>query len=237
MAKRLSPAANQITYDFIVQRDGPKCRNCLLPPPQFEGRSKRGEIVVTYGRHDIDHKNNDAGDWRPDNLQLLCRSCNVSKQRAWETYLSVPEPLRPPFEEWFHTDTGASRNSPRVCAQDDLFRPSESPTERVRRIVGHHDEAGPVFHVSVLCEARFRAWMFDALSERILMLKVEAVNGGAEHAGCSPETARRYLAKMCSIAGPLTTIRNQYGRLLVTLRGASASLDPDQVNALTEVLD
>lgn len=51
------------------------------------------------------------------------------------------------------------------------------------------------------CEPRFRHWLYEEMRKKGEMLLHEVINGGAEAAGCSPVTIKRYLAKVCSNVG------------------------------------
>jgi len=51
------------------------------------------------------------------------------------------------------------------------------------------------------CEGTFRKWVWRVIEVENDLPVAELINGGAEVSGCSPQTARRYLDKMCSIAG------------------------------------
>lgn len=63
MPKRFTPRERKIIYDFLVQRDGPRCMGCQKPEEEVE-------LVINH--KDGDRKNN-----HPDNLDLRCRRCNL----------------------------------------------------------------------------------------------------------------------------------------------------------------
>lgn len=57
------------------------------------------------------------------------------------------------------------------------------------------------FKKNAHCEPRFRHWLYEEMRKHGDMLLHEVINGGAEAAGCSPITVKRYLAKVCSNIG------------------------------------
>lgn len=71
----MNKRTRDIVYRFLVQRDGEFCKNCHV-----SGTEK--ELVV-------EHIDNDNSDNDPNNLQLLCRSCNYKKNPR----LAEREPL------------------------------------------------------------------------------------------------------------------------------------------------
>lgn len=104
MPKRFSKVARYVVYQFLCQRDGEQCRDCGAVPtnPISTARIELNSAAggVSYIRSaapqrraekdeitlEIDHFNEDKGNNNPENLQLLCKRCNVAKQnraRSW----------------------------------------------------------------------------------------------------------------------------------------------------------
>jgi len=138
---------------------------------------------------ELDHIDPDAATDHPKNWQLLCNSCNLSRRRRTNHRGIVRE-----------TDN----NSSRQLSLDDV--PESSPTSQAKSAIPYADGSSEM-RASAWFEGNFRAW----LAKNLPIPKSEAVNGGAEAVGCSPETATRYLAKLTSIAGPLTQEQDAHG--------------------------
>ena len=75
-------------------------------------------------------------------------------------------------------------------------------------------EGSPEMQASTFFELTYRTWVLTHLPIK----RTEAINGGAEATGCSVETAARYLAKLTSMAGPLTTTQNDRGIVTIERR-------------------
>lgn len=185
MSNRLSPTTHEMVYRFLTEKFGEMCWNCGARPC---GNQKL----------DIDHIDDDKYNWQPANLQLACRSCNVRKQRHLEQRRKYPE----------FFGEGAP-----------LYSPSEgessSPTAKVRQTLGDVSRGGPVFHANALMEPTFRSHLLDRLNQENMIEWSDAIDDGAEASGCSTETARRYLNKMCSASGPLARTIATDGRTVV----------------------
>lgn len=75
---------NRELRDMLGNRDGWVCPHCgrpMLRPDQMTPKQRR-KMCNDKLYPTIDHivPQNEGGDHTPDNLQLLCRSCNSSKQ-------------------------------------------------------------------------------------------------------------------------------------------------------------
>lgn len=112
----------------------------------------------------IDHKDNNNSNNNLENLQLLCRSCNYSKDSRKPIDMCV-------------------RNSPSISQNSSLKINKEK-------------------------EPKFREWVIEELKslgavDGAKMPTRYIINSGAEKIGISQVTAKRYLEKMYSLAGPL----------------------------------
>jgi len=145
----------------------------------------------------LEHKDNDAT-FNPvdgSNWQAACKGCNARKDPRG--------PGRPKIHLYV-------RESERV-------RESESAREREsERMIS------PELAKNGLCEGKFRRWVWGVIESHTVIDANEVINGGAEVAGCSPQTARRYLDKMCSIAGDFLYSMNEDGVRVVKKRGRAA---------------
>ena len=68
------------------------------------------------------------------------------------------------------------------------------------------------------CEPKFREWILEVLKHIGMIEFREAVNSGAEHAGCSQNTIVRYLDKMCSYAGECEYYLDEKGKKFIRLK-------------------
>uniref|UniRef100_A0A6M3ILY0 Putative homing endonuclease n=1 Tax=viral metagenome TaxID=1070528 RepID=A0A6M3ILY0_9ZZZZ len=155
--------------------------------------------ITEKGALDIDHIDGKKTNNDPRNLRLLCRSCNVamgnkarSRRRAAEALSIEKEALRT-----------EGRPETRIVRQIVDFRGDESPTS---------------MQANQLYETDFRVWLLSYLRANHFILQEDAVNGGAEAVGCSPQTARRYIAKLTSITGPLNRHRDKLKNTLITFK-------------------
>lgn len=57
------------------------------------------------------------------------------------------------------------------------------------------------FQTNKRAEPLFRKWLLAMVKKHRRIPTEDAINGGAEYAGCSQITCRRYLQKLCSITG------------------------------------
>ncbi|MGY5149571.1 MAG: HNH endonuclease [Candidatus Nitrosopumilus sp. bin_68KS] len=133
-------------YDFLCKRDGEYCKMCGKLPWE-------GQLV-------IDHRDNDNSNNSPENLQLLCRSCNYIKNPR-------DEPLD-------------------MCVS--------SSNESIK--------------INKSKEPKFREFVYTNIDENGSIDYEDAVYSGSEIVGVSPETAKRYIRKMCSKVGKLSKFRH-----------------------------
>ena len=69
-----------------------------------------------------------------------------------------------------------------------------------------------------LFEVDYRSWLLKFIDESEFITKKEAINAGAEMVGCNPTTSAKYLAKLTSLAGPLTEAKDMVGEVVITFR-------------------
>ena len=80
-----------------------------------------------------------------------------------------------------------------------------------------------------LYEPRFRNWVLGKFEEGADYLdKEDALNAGAETAGCSIATAVTYLKKLTSSAGPLLEQQDLLGRTNIVLKPELVRTDGDK---------
>jgi len=172
------PAKN-MAYKFLVRRDGEQCLICRRKP------TKKRPLL------DIDHADNNPENDDPENLHLLCHSCNC-KMRS----LTVSEHLRTIF------DHSAKNERERERAR------GNGSTEAVKEMIDY--QAGsPEMQANACFEIRFREWILEEIQKDGSYPKAEAKATGAELVGCSPLTIGRYISKLVSNAGPLEIAKNR----------------------------
>jgi len=148
----------------------------------------------------IDHADNNPDNWNPENLHLLCQKHNL--EMRGKTVAEHKRLIRT-----------YSANNERERARE---RGREG-TSQVRDLVDFRN-ASPEMKANSYYEVRYRDWLLTIIREQGFITKQEAVNSGAEVAGCSPLTANRYLAKLTSSVGPLKTRKDATGTVIVEWR-------------------
>lgn len=83
---------------------------------------------------------------------------------------------------------------------------------------------------SVRSEPLFCHWLDKLLRSEDRILYDDAINGGAQIAGCSPVTARRYLDKLVSCAGPYQVVYDDLADAkFVQTKGGSTRFGSDLI--------
>lgn len=78
--------------------------------------------------------------------------------------------------------------------------------------------ASAEFERNLRAEPRFRHWLIARLRAGTACSLREAVDAGAEYAGCSQTTIERYLKKMSSSEGPVDLCKDAAGMVTVYLK-------------------
>lgn len=178
-------------YRFLVLRDGEKCANPDCP---------NGRVPTTQNTLDIDHINGLEFDNDPDNLQLLCRSCNVAKENGARL-------------------TASGRSASHIPSDQCVRERKEGRSEtRVAREAVDYSRGNPEMQANYLYEVQFRNWLMQKVAQQGSLDKLDAVSAGAEVVGCSPATSAKYLAKLTSSAGPLSEIKGKLGEKSLVLK-------------------
>lgn len=155
------------------------------------------------GKLEIDHADTDLHNDKPENLSLLCPVCN-KKMRMLTIAGHVAE-------------IAAAR-----CSQSERERErTYNRTELVKHDLDY-STGSTEMRANNYYEVTFRSYVIGKINDQETIDKAEAINAGAEAAGCSPTTAGRYLAKMTSSAGALYEYRDTAGRVRITLKHGSA---------------
>lgn len=171
-----------MAYLYLCERDGHKCSVCVVS-------DRERELVV-------DHIDNNPNNWAPENLRLLCRSCNATE--FWRLFRVKS------------TEKSTNDRDKKVMVTSDE-RESENRSEgEVRREADRSENvlsrvlSGSVeLQINKAKEPDYRSWVMGELLLNQAMSVKEAIYGGAEKLELSPITTRRYLQKMLSPQGPL----------------------------------
>ena len=147
----------------------------------------------------IDHIDEDRDNWSEANLELLCRPCNTRKS----------DRLRP-------------RRARKVAGvSGDLWGgEGEGKGVRGRKLAFDATNGSPELQANSMYEPLFRQWLLNLVGFQGAVLVMDALDGGSEFVGCSPNTAVRYLRKITSITGPLRKTTDEMGIPIVVLRAA-----------------
>jgi len=184
---------------YLRERDGSSCMIC-----RADGRGVRLEI---------DHINGDPRDDSPENLRLLCHRCNVNEYHRRVDAIVTGHEREKTAPNSVMSEIGKERSG--ECERNDV---------EARKCSG--DRSLPdVKHASLELiinrekEPLFRRMVLKLAIGRSEGLTVyDALNEAAERVGISSITARRYLDKMISRAGPLRLGQGRRGHELLLPR-------------------
>ncbi len=207
MPRRLNPRERALTIWLLADRDGSTCSYCgkalkdLLSasvlffqrtsfnnPPTLLPRSQRTEIH---------HVNFDPKDWNPKNLKLTHGSCN----QEIENKRRVQGPS-------VHTKT----KSYNLVNYLDL-----SATALAHQLIDYKNGKIPM-QATLFFEDNYRSWIMEEIRTKGPKEKKQAINGGAEFIGSSPQTTASYLSKLTSEQGPLREQRGLDGATYIVFK-------------------
>lgn len=157
----------------------------------------------------IDHINGDPNDWRLENLQLLCGPCNTKAYHERERELLLLEHETVVSVNERENSQGVEEM---VERRVDFGLASSSAELKVNR------EKEPWYRREVI-------WKVG--HDKFLSVDA-ALHEFSEICGMSPVTARRYLKKLTSAAGPLVIEETQTGGKLLRLRPEYWKLEKTQ---------
>lgn len=192
-------------YRYLVLRDGELCARCF-------------NIPTAQNTLDIDHINGNPHNNEPENLQLLCRSCNVIKENKRRVGVAPPSD------------------------QKERERAEGKPSTRVVKAAVNYKQGAPEMQANFLFELDFRTWILGKVATLGGFPRGDAIAAGAEVVGCSPSTTAKYLAKLTSSAGPLQETKDMLGDVMLVLKDklkpeATILVDLDRWGAEQELSD
>lgn len=147
-----------------------------------------GKISTARNSLDIDHIDGNPHNSEESNLRLLCRECNVARENR------------------------------RRAGRPSVHEERENPRTRVLKQAIPYHEGSAEMQANFLFEVDYRTWLLQFVSQFGFITKKEAVNAGAETVGCNPTTSAKYLAKLTSLAGPLTETKDMVGDVVIILK-------------------
>ena len=206
MASRLNKKAHDATYQKLVAEYDENCAECKRQPDELDQPLE------------IDHIDENRDNWEFPNLQLLCKSCNVSKSNR-----TNPR-RRHRVAETLATDQEGSSD-----LSSTSFSLSPPATRSVKELA-EYSKGDPPMKANFLMEPQFRVHVLELVTQHGSLKHEDVVAAGAEYSEGSLRTARDYLAKMTSLSGQLRVVVDEDGITFVALRqdGSSPSDDTDQ---------
>jgi len=206
MANRWQKNVKIWVYRLLEFRDGPGCFICGKLP-------KKGKI------HDIDHADNDKTNDDPENLHLLCHSCNCKKRD-----MSLNDQLK----------LIRSYSAKNVCVSE--CDKGFGKTAEVKELVGYR-KGSPEMFANACFENQFREWILKEVKGWGSYSKQEAMATGAELVGCSPVTIGRYITKLISDAGPLELGLNSMNIQILRLKEFYQASTEEQEDINAEIIE
>jgi len=112
-----------------------------------------------------------------------------------------------------HRDNNPINNSPEnlqiLCRACNFLKNPRRPLDQCVRTSGSE-----TLYTNRVKEPRFREYVYSRLEDERYLEYDKVIYDGAEEVGISPETAKRYLRKMCSDSGKLERVRQNLGDFL-----------------------
>ncbi len=208
MPRRMTTAARKVIYPVLVARDGERCRLCGRRPEQT------AEEFL-----EIDHVDGDSEHNVLDNYRLLCKPCNVGeenrlraeivqKSRAGRSVMSSSNGKLPSYENGraIHRVPGGRErekkngNTPALPHIDSIHDHLDYGRGSLEMQANEHFEVPWV------------TWLVRRLLTEGPVNAKDAVNAGAEHVGCNPSTAKKYLDKKTSSEGMFELVKDPITR-------------------------
>ncbi|MDP2730295.1 MAG: HNH endonuclease signature motif containing protein [Dehalococcoidales bacterium] len=149
---------------------------------------------------EIDHADSDPENWDPDNLHLLCKDDNLDLRG---------------FTSAEHKLLIEQCSALIVCER--FKEHGLSATSIVKDFVNYRSGSLEM-QANSYFEIAYRDWILTEVKRLGFMYEVDAIDGGAEEFGSSPETTKRYLRKLTSYRGPLEVAKDAIGNRIIRFR-------------------
>ncbi len=194
MPGRYQTGTRNLLYKILCLRDGELCLRCF-----GEHRLVRKPPKIKL---DIDHIDGNFLHRDPENLGLLCNPCNNAMRR---------------FCAADHKDKMLQYRATVLLMREREGERSGGATEVTKSLV-NYNEGSAEMKANLYLEGKFRDYILNHIKAVGSYYTKEAINGGAEFVGFSPNTARRYLDKMLSSHGPLAEITDSTRRSVLVFK-------------------
>lgn len=250
--RRMSDRQHELAYRLCAERDGEKCAHCGWTGGQLTRFQRRHmvakDIVLELNHIDGDPENNNPGNWN-----LLCTVCNLFWRPIDRNDLRTGTAVGGAADEAGEIErrVGGEHETDRPAKGDPMTPGSDTPrpakgegsvedmgVEERDRLVGAEKasatrrirdevpfrEGDTTLQANARYEPAYRMYALTTVQRQKKVRWTDLEDGGAEHVGCSPGTAYRYLRKLTSPAGALMVVIED-GQRYVTMRPRRASTE------------
>ena len=204
--RSLGPRARKIIVDLLIRLEGRACRRCAAPID--ETYRCNGHTI------ELDHINGGPKDYDPENLSLLCKSCNLAKRNS--------QTSRTPARLTSMTKVSAGEGNEHTSVPSDIHMCVDILNLEERARVKHefdYEHGTPQMQVNQYVELKFREWLVGYLREHGSITRKEAIRSGSSVANVSPATIGRYLEPLVAkVGGLLDEVHESYHKTLLILR-------------------
>jgi hypothetical protein len=198
---RLTRRQREIVYPALLENQHGKCANC-----DIHERDTPGQKLT------LDHLDNDRSNNNFNNLQLLCRPDNTSKENRHRTELRMAQLLNGHKKGHTngHVPQGSSEREREKLSDEGIGLRGVLDYQRGSIEMQANDWYEPV--------------VIQYLAQRVNQDRqadyADTVNAAAELAGCNPTTVKRYLDKKASSVGQYEIVKDPVSkRRIIQLRG------------------
>jgi hypothetical protein len=203
MPGRYQTGTRNLLYKLLCIRDGELCLRCKAE----HGLTRKPPKT----KLDIDHIDGNFLHADPDNLGLLCNPCNNHMRRL------CPADHKKKMLEYRATVL-------LVCEREKMGGSTE-----VTKCLVDYNQGSAEMKASNYLEGKYREYVLNIIKARGSFPTKEAINSGAEHVGFSSVTARRYLEKLMSEAGPLAEINDSTKRNILVFKELPEDAVPENI--------
>jgi len=183
-----------VVYELLVSRDGAQCALC-------------GAV----NKLQIDHIDSNIHNHKPNNLCLLCQTCNLETRNVNElekrALLHSAAIIR---------ERENKNSDPDAIAQKRLnaLKITGTPIDKAEYTT---------IVANATYERRFRKYVYDTVKAVKSIYKKELILSGAEHCDCSQQSTARYLEKMTSGKGDFIEYKTPAGAVIMFKPDKAAS--------------
>jgi 5-methylcytosine-specific restriction endonuclease McrA len=166
-----TPLQQRVLVGKVIARDGYHCNAC---------RAALNNVQNDPLQHTLDHINHDKWDQKPENLRLLCRSCNG---RDGANFKKANATI---------AKTEQKRGDVHMHTQTDHYRVEEAKSPEKR--------------MSDQLFALFTEYLTVTLTNQGALVPSDAIDSGCFVAGIRRQTGKDYFAILTSSAGPFQVL-------------------------------